>query len=259
MTDTAAEPGCREALARLVLGIAHELNNPNTHIRLSAANMSRLVHLLRPALSRCPDLVDGRTPLEILALLEAAAAGVLDASARIGAAAERLKACTVDGLQRAAAVDLDVVVRDVLACHAYLAGDGTRFRYRCHADLPAEVPGFRLLLEQAVSCLVTNAHDAVADRRRAEPGHVGRVELALADTADGLAIEVRDDGCGMDSATRDAAFDLYFTTKEFGHGDGLGLPLCRSIATQHGGRIAVVSERGAGTTVTLVFPRKGRT
>jgi two-component system, NtrC family, sensor kinase len=65
---------------------------------------------------------------------------------------------------------------------------------------------------------------------------------------------VSDNGCGMSDAVRKRAFEPRFTTKPAGRGSGLGLPLCRSIALDHGGRIELESTAGKGTRTTVWLP-----
>jgi hypothetical protein len=65
-------------------------------------------------------------------------------------------------------------------------------------------------------------------------------------------VAVVDDGEGMSRETREKALTPFFTTRE--EGTGLGLPLVRRIAEQHGGSIEIASAPGEGTSVTLVFP-----
>jgi signal transduction histidine kinase len=67
-----------------------------------------------------------------------------------------------------------------------------------------------------------------------------------------FVVAVEDDGEGMSPETRDRAFAPFFTTRE--DGTGLGLPLVRRIAEEHGGSVEISSTLGEGTTVTLAFP-----
>jgi signal transduction histidine kinase len=55
---------------------------------------------------------------------------------------------------------------------------------------------------------------------------------------------------------RQHLFEPFFTTKE-GQGSGLGLSICQRIVEEHGGRLELESELGAGTRVTLRFPLQG--
>jgi len=66
-------------------------------------------------------------------------------------------------------------------------------------------------------------------------------------------IMIRDNGCGIPEANMSRIFDPFFSTKE-NKGTGLGLSVSYGIVEEHGGRIEVQSEPGAGTTFTVKFP-----
>jgi len=70
-----------------------------------------------------------------------------------------------------------------------------------------------------------------------------------------VVIEVADQGCGMDEATKGSLFRPFFTTKG-AQGTGLGLAVSRRIAEDHGGRIEVASEEGKGATFRVFLPRQ---
>jgi CheY-like chemotaxis protein len=69
-----------------------------------------------------------------------------------------------------------------------------------------------------------------------------------------VAVEIEDDGSGMDGATLDRIFEPFFTTKSMGQGTGLGLSQVYGFAAQSGGDVRVKSEVGRGTVITLVLP-----
>ena len=69
-----------------------------------------------------------------------------------------------------------------------------------------------------------------------------------------VEIEVRDDGMGIPQEILPQIFEPFLTTKESGHGVGLGLAISRSIIEQHNGRIDVHSEVGKGTRFSLALP-----
>lgn len=72
----------------------------------------------------------------------------------------------------------------------------------------------------------------------------------------GVALDLIDTGCGMDSRTAMKMFDAFYTTKN--GGSGLGLPTSKKIFEAHGGRISVQSEVDRGTKFTLEFPQPAR-
>ncbi|MGZ8256052.1 MAG: sensor histidine kinase [Burkholderiaceae bacterium] len=98
--------------------------------------------------------------------------------------------------------------------------------------------------------LVTNAADATATLAT----RTARIGLETRCAAGGVELRVSDNGCGMNEGVLERAFEPLFTTKPPGRGTGLGLPLCRSIAHDHGGHITVESVDGQGTLVRVWLP-----
>ncbi|MGH8806619.1 MAG: PAS-domain containing protein, partial [Noviherbaspirillum sp.] len=69
-----------------------------------------------------------------------------------------------------------------------------------------------------------------------------------------VCITVADSGHGMDRQTLLRAGDPFFTTKRFGSGSGLGLPMVYGFARQSGGALRLQSIQGEGTVVSLFLP-----
>lgn len=65
---------------------------------------------------------------------------------------------------------------------------------------------------------------------------------------------VRDNGGGMDAATRAHVFEAFFTTKAAGKGNGLGLSTVHEIVTGNGGLIHVDSAPDCGTRISVLLP-----
>ncbi len=87
------------------------------------------------------------------------------------------------------------------------------------------------------------------------PDH-GKVHIYLEKPDNGNAVmRVEDDGAGMDEATLEHAFELFYQSRESEHkGTGIGLALSREIIALHHGSISVKSRKGAGTSFTITLP-----
>jgi PAS domain S-box-containing protein len=135
-------------------------------------------------------------------------------------------------------------------------------------DVPAD--GLLVLadagqLESALLNMAINARDAMPGGGRlrfraavceALPAPV-RSGLDDPDAADGsfVAISVSDTGVGMSDEVRERAFEPFFTTKDVGRGTGLGLSTVYGFARQSRGAVALDTEPGQGTTITLYIPK----
>ncbi len=110
-------------------------------------------------------------------------------------------------------------------------------------ERPLLPPGEML---QVISNLVSNAVQASSGG--------GTVAVTLTADADGARLSVADGGRGMDADTIRRAGDPFFTTRAAGSGTGLGLSMVFAIVRGWGGTIAIASELGRGTTVTIRIP-----
>ncbi|MCC6622056.1 MAG: PAS domain S-box protein [Deltaproteobacteria bacterium] len=108
-------------------------------------------------------------------------------------------------------------------------------------------------LEQVLMNLVVNARDAMPDggRLTIETRVAAR---AGADEPRQLLLRVQDTGVGVPPEHQPRVFEPFFTTKPTGQGTGLGLAMCAGIVRQAGGTIALESQPGRGTGVTVLLP-----
>ena len=114
-------------------------------------------------------------------------------------------------------------------------------------DLPPAAAPERAAM-QALQFLVNNGFDA------SPPGATVRVSVAADALENAVRFEVADRGSGMDPETLRRATEPFFTTKDPGHGMGLGLFLVRLVAERNGGRLALRSALGEGTTAVFELP-----
>lgn len=103
---------------------------------------------------------------------------------------------------------------------------------------------------RALLNLVLNARDAMDGRGvvRIEARTIWYESIAV-----GIELRVVDRGIGMSAAMIAQACEPFFTTKTGGRG-GIGLPMVQRFVRNAGGEIAIESEPGIGTTVTLRLP-----
>jgi PAS domain S-box-containing protein len=69
-----------------------------------------------------------------------------------------------------------------------------------------------------------------------------------------LCVKIKDNGRGIPPEKLVHIFEPFYTTKAPGRGTGLGLPVCQRIIQQHGGRIEVDSQPGAGSEFRVFLP-----
>jgi signal transduction histidine kinase len=110
--------------------------------------------------------------------------------------------------------------------------------------------------ELAMLNLCVNARDAMATGGTITISAENVTEVASDGVhSDLVKLCVADSGCGMSQEVLARVFEPFFTTKDVGKGSGLGLPQVYGFVQQSGGRLALDSEVGAGTLVTLMLPR----
>ncbi len=114
-------------------------------------------------------------------------------------------------------------------------------------------------LENALLNLAVNARDAMEGRGALTivtgAQSLGAREVGECAAGDYVTIAVSDTGCGIAPDVMERVFEPFFTTKPVGQGTGLGLSQIFAFVRQSTGEIAIASEPGAGTTVTLYLPR----
>ena len=221
-----------EQQVRFTADASHELRTPLSvflaHIEL-AMSRPRTAEEYREALTTC-----GRAAGRMKSLVDD-----LLTLARADAGRLALKATRVD---------LGAIAEE---CAGLLETLAARRGIRVEvATAPAELSADPDRLAQVATNLIANA---ILHNR---PG--GRVKVSTASEESEVVLTVADTGVGISEVDLPLLFDRFYRvnsarSREHG-GSGLGLAICRSIVEAHGGRIAVESRLGAGTTVTVRLP-----
>lgn len=219
-----------DALRTLLQGLAHELRAPL---------QSMLGHL---------DLVRDGTH-------GALAPAQAEALALVAANAERLLAVTKDVLQVAridagrdhvivGEVELEALLRREVDAVAPLAGAaGLRLELECPPGLRAVTDGSKVA--RIVTNLLTNAIKFTPR---------GRVTVRAGRNGAGVFVQVEDTGTGIPPERHEDVFREYVRLDPAREGTGLGLSIARRLAHLCGGRLALDSAPGKGTTVRLDLP-----
>ena len=221
-------------LGELSGALAHELSQPLTAI-LSNAQAARRM-LMRPP-------VDLR---EIDEILE----DIASADRRAGEVIRRLRAMFKRGESNWQLLDLNEITRDVLDfARSDLLTRHVQVTTTLAADLP-NVRGDSVQVQQVLLNLIVNGCEAMIDN---EPhDRMLSIETSVVDH-ETVGISVLDNGSGIRADILDQLFEPFVTTKR--QGLGLGLTICRSIATAHGGQLWAGNNQDRGSAFRLLLPR----
>lgn len=154
----------------------------------------------------------------------------------------------------ARAVNPNTLIREIADIIRRLGGDAIKVELRLASDLgntridPTQ-------FQQVLLNLCFNARDAMPQGGKLTVRTANHEQKAGADglrPGSYVMVQITDTGTGMDAATLARIWEPFFTTKP--HGTGLGLPMAYAVVKNSGGRIAVRSQPGTGTTFELLLP-----
>ncbi len=121
-------------------------------------------------------------------------------------------------------------------------------------------------IEQILINLIVNARDAIGERQDNVQKKIKistrpvKIDESFSkenpDSQPGsyILISVIDSGIGMDNETIDKIFEPFYTTKEKGHGTGLGMSTVYGIIKQNSGFISIESKLNHGSTINVYWP-----
>jgi hypothetical protein len=214
-----------ESITLLAGGIAHDFNNILTVV---GGNVSLALE------QSCPDC-------DVHTILPAA----LEAVQRAAGLTRQLLAYAGKGAFVIATVSVSAAAEQAVASLSRSLPE----RIRITTQIAPHLPNLQMdpsQMDQLFSNLILNAVEAIPE------GRDGIVNVRAALESDCIAIEVTDNGCGLDAETRQRMFEPFFSSKSPGR--GLGLAAVEGIVRVLDGRILVDGVIGGGTRIKILLP-----
>ena len=215
------------ALGEMSAAVSHELNQPLAAMKtyLAGARLLMQRNRLEEALSsfgRIDDLIE-----------------------RMGAITRQLKSYARKGQQQFSPFDMGEALASALSMMEPQLRQRQVQINRILPDVPVQVMGDRMRIEQVLVNLLRNAIDATKSERNPKVDII----LSAGETA---TLTVRDNGPGIEDL--DALFEPFYTTKQPGDGVGLGLAISSGIVTDLGGRLTARNGQNGGAVFEMQLP-----
>lgn len=224
------------SIGLLAAGVAHELNSP----LMGILTFAQLVAKNLP-----PDSRDKKDLQVIISQTE-----------RCATIIRQLLDFSRENPSEKKSVDVHVVIDRAIAL---VERQAFFHNIEIRREFDRSIPPFLLdagRMQQVFLNLLVNAGEAMPGG-----GHITiatsiakRPASAPSGLGDEVRIVFRDNGQGIPPENLPKIFDPFFTSKEVGHGTGLGLAVSYGIIESHGGTIDVESILGEGTTFTITLP-----
>jgi two-component system NtrC family sensor kinase len=223
------------SLGKMAAVVAHEINNPLSGILTYSKLIKKWID---------HDQVSNEKKIEAMQSLDL----IASESRRCGDLVKSLLSFSRTSPMNVQPTDVNPVIQQ---CVMLLRHNLDLASIQLHLTLADGLPKLQCdpaQIEQVLLALIVNAIDAMP--------RGGNLWLESSLRAEGamVAISVRDDGSGIPPEILSKIFEPFVTTKEQGHGTGLGLAVSRGIIERHSGKISLQSELGKGTTVTITLP-----
>lgn len=225
-----------ETVGRLAGGIAHEFNN-----------------ILSSILGHCDLLIQDLPPGESEA---ESVQAIHKAALRAAKLTHQMRAYGRRQFLQPKLMSLNDLVKSLEGLIRNAMGSKVTTHLQLQPDLP-KVKADVAQLEQVVINIAINSRDAMPQGGNLTLNtQTQQIDNTHPELKPGnyVTLTIQDNGNGMTPEVRERAFEPFFTTKGVGQGTGLGLSSCYGVLKQSGGHLALTSQQGFGTSVTLFLP-----
>lgn len=229
--DQLIQAGKLTALGQMSAGVAHEVNQPLSAIQNFANTGQKFIKRGR--------IEDAENNFDLIA----------DQTQRISRIIKNLRRFARNEVEDLERVNLcDVIRESVYLATMRSRSEGVEIITEING-LNAFVLGGKVRLEQVLVNLITNSIDALADKP------TKRIEISLMSVGDVHQLVVRDSGTGLADPSR--VFEPFYTTKDVGASNGLGLGLAISygIIVSFKGDITCCNLKQGGAEFTITLPK----
>jgi PAS domain S-box-containing protein len=220
-------------MGQLTASIAHEVKQPIAAIVTNGETGLRWLDRQPPKVEEAREAFDR----------------IIKAANRGNDVIDRIRALVKKAPPRKARLDINEIVLEVVALTRDEAnGNRVALRPQLSSDVPP-ISADRIQLQQVVLNLIINAIEAMSSVSE------GARQLWIStgrDASNGVLVEVRDSGPGLDPQNLDRLFAAFHTTKPGGM--GMGLSICRSIIEAHGGRMWATANVPHGAIFQFTLP-----
>ena len=221
-------------LGELSGSLAHELNQPLTAILSNAQAASRFLET-----GHSYDLDEVRDILK----------DIVEEDQRAGEIIRRMRSMLKKGKAQLQPLNLNEVIREALQImHSDLVARNITIQLELEPRLPSVLCD-RIQVQQVLINLVLNSSDAMSKQAASERRLV--IETGIP-TDSHARVTLTDSGPGIPAELAGKIFEPFFSTKEAGL--GMGLAICSSIVSSHGGRLWLETPTTTGATFHFTVP-----
>ena len=226
------------ALAAMAAGIAHELNQPLSGIRVYADMINNYLENDMPLTSE----IMMETMTKVVNLVDRAS-GIIEHMREFSSEQKPMKGITEK-------CDLkQCVERSLHLIGQQLKNKGIEFKNEIKEGNLIQADSHRI--EQVFINLFSNSRDSIEDKKNAG----GLITVSSACRGHYIEMLISDNGGGVPKELQEKIFEPFYTTKSPGRGTGLGLAICHGILKDYQSQISLLKSDSSGTIFKIMFKR----